>query len=86
MQQASINIVLATGLTFVILTGGIDLAVGSILAVSAVTAVSMTLGPASSLAIPAALLVGLTMGAINGSLIAFFLFVNTVVLDHRKAD
>ena len=72
MQQASINIVLATGLTFVILTGGIDLAVGSILAVSAVTAVSMTLGPASSLAIPAALLVGLTMGAINGSLIAFF--------------
>jgi ribose transport system permease protein len=72
MQQASINIVLATGLTFVILTGGIDLAVGSVLAVSAVTAVSMTLGPASSLAIPAALLVGLTMGAINGSLIAFF--------------
>ena len=72
MQQASINIVLATGLTFVILTGGIDLAVGSILAVSAVTAVSMTLGPASSLAIPAALLVGLAMGAINGSLIAFF--------------
>jgi len=72
MQQASINIVLATGLTFVILTGGIDLAVGSVLAVSAVTAVSMTLGPASSLAIPAALLVGLAMGAINGSLIAFF--------------
>jgi ribose transport system permease protein len=72
MQQASINIVLATGLTFVILTGGIDLAVGAVLAVSAVTAVSMTLGPASSLAIPAALLVGLTMGAINGSLIAFF--------------
>jgi ribose transport system permease protein len=72
MQQASINIVLATGLTFVILTGGIDLAVGAVLAVSAVTAVSMTLGPASSLAIPAALLVGLAMGAINGSLIAFF--------------
>jgi ribose transport system permease protein len=72
MQQASINIVLATGLTFVILTGGIDLAVGSVLAVSAVTAVSMSLGGASALAIPAALLVGLAMGAINGSLIAFF--------------
>ena len=72
MQQASINIVLATGLTFVILTGGIDLAVGSVLAVSAVTAVSMSLGPASALAIPAALLVGLVMGALNGSLIAFF--------------
>ena len=28
-QQASINIVLAAGMTFVILTGGIDLSVGS---------------------------------------------------------
>jgi ribose transport system permease protein len=72
MQQASINIVLATGLTFVILTGGIDLAVGSVLAVSAVTAVSMSLGGASALAIPAGLLVGLVLGAVNGSLIAFF--------------
>ena len=40
MQQASINIVLAAGMTFVILTGGIDLSVGSVLAVSAVVAVS----------------------------------------------
>jgi ribose transport system permease protein len=32
----------------------------------------MSLGSASALAIPAALLVGLAMGAINGSLIAFF--------------
>jgi ribose transport system permease protein len=31
IRQASINIVLATGMTFVILTGGIDLSVGSIL-------------------------------------------------------
>ena len=37
-QQASINIVLAAGMTFVILTGGIDLSVGSILAASAVAA------------------------------------------------
>ena len=35
LQQASINIVLAAGMTFVILTGGIDLSVGSILAASA---------------------------------------------------
>ncbi|MBS1225595.1 MAG: inner-rane translocator, partial [Proteobacteria bacterium] len=38
VRQASINIVLATGMTVVILTGGIDLSVGSVLAVSAVTA------------------------------------------------
>ncbi len=31
-RQASINIVLAAGMTFIILTGGIDLSVGSILA------------------------------------------------------
>ena len=37
-QQASINTVLAAGMTFVILTGGIDLSVGSILAASAMAA------------------------------------------------
>lgn len=43
LRQASINIVLATGMTFVILTGGIDLSVGSILAISAVVAVLVSL-------------------------------------------
>ena len=38
-QQAAINTVLAAGMTFVILTGGIDLSVGSILAASAMAAV-----------------------------------------------
>src|ERR1700757_2264140 len=37
-QQASINIVLAAGMTFVILTGGIDLSVGSVLSAAAVAA------------------------------------------------
>jgi len=32
LQQAAVNTVLAAGMTFVILTGGIDLSVGSILA------------------------------------------------------
>lgn len=71
LQQASINIVLATGMTFVILTGGIDLAVGAVLAVSAVTAVAMSLTSLSLLAIPLALLVGLIFGSINGALVAF---------------
>jgi ribose transport system permease protein len=71
LQQASINIVLAAGMTFVILTGGIDLAVGSVLAISAVTAVSVSLTSFSFLAIPAALLMGLFFGLINGSLVAF---------------
>jgi ribose transport system permease protein len=69
-QQASINAVLGAGMTFVILTGGIDLSVGSILAASAVVAllVSNTLG---DLGILAALLAGLAIGLGNGVLIAF---------------
>lgn len=72
LRQASINIVLATGMTFVILTGGIDLSVGSVLGVSAVVAVLVSLLPALGwAAIPAALLVGLLLGLVNGALIAF---------------
>ncbi len=70
-QQASINIVLAAGMTFVILTGGIDLSVGALLAVAAVVAVAMSLSGLAWLAIPMALIAGLALGAVNGSLIAF---------------
>ena len=72
LRQASINIVLATGMTFVILTGGIDLSVGSILGVCAVVAVLTSLLPGIGwFAIPVALLVGLGIGLVNGALIAF---------------
>jgi ribose transport system permease protein len=69
-QQASINAVLGAGMTFVILTGGIDLSVGSILAAAAVVALltSTTLG---HLGIVAGLLTGLVIGLGNGVLIAF---------------
>ncbi|MER9244568.1 ribose ABC transporter permease [Mesorhizobium sp. M0590] len=72
MQQSSINIVLAAGMTFVILTGGIDLSVGSILAASAMVAVMVSLVPDwGLLGVPAAILVGLGFGVINGLLIAY---------------
>lgn len=71
-RQASINIVLAAGMTFVILTGGIDLSVGSILGSTAVVALVCSVDPAlSSYAVPAALAVGLLMGMLNGGLVAF---------------
>ncbi|KJH71032.1 ABC transporter permease subunit [Aliterella atlantica] len=71
-RQASINIVLATGMTFVILTGGIDLSVGSILAVSAVVSVLVSLIPGLGwAAVLAGLLVGLALGLLNGALITF---------------
>ncbi len=72
MQQASINAVLAAGMTFVILTGGIDLSVGSILALAAVVAVGATITPGLAwAAIPLALLAGAACGLVNGSLIAW---------------
>ena len=69
--QASVNMVLAAGMTFVILTGGIDLSVGAILAVSAVAALQVSLTSFGLLAIPAAVLVGLGFGLLNGALIAY---------------
>ncbi|WP_217446834.1 ABC transporter permease subunit [Cupriavidus basilensis] len=71
-QQASINMVLAAGMTFVILTGGIDLSVGSILSISAVVAMLVSLMPQlGMLSVPAALLCGLLFGIVNGALVAF---------------
>ncbi len=71
-QQSSINIVLAAGMTFVILTGGIDLSVGSILAASAMVAVLVSLVPDwGMLGIPTAILIGLGFGVINGLLVAY---------------
>ncbi len=71
-QQASINTVLAAGMTFVILTGGIDLSVGSILAAAAMAGLIASLVPGwGLLGIPAALVTGLFFGLLNGLLIAF---------------
>ena len=71
-QQAAINTVLAAGMTFVILTGGIDLSVGSILATAAMAALIFSLIPGwGYLGIPAALITGTFFGFLNGALIAF---------------
>ncbi|GAA4708358.1 ABC transporter permease [Brevibacillus fulvus] len=71
LRQISINALIAFGMTFVILTGGIDLSVGSILALSsALTAGFMAGGMDTYLAVLLGLLGGAVMGAINGLLIA----------------
>jgi ribose transport system permease protein len=72
VRQASINIVLAAGMTFVILTGGIDLAVGSVLGFTAVIAVVVSLLPGLSwAAVPMALLAGLVVGVLTGMTVAY---------------
>lgn len=71
-RQASINMVLATGMTLIILTGRIDLSVGSILAATAVIGLQISQIPGlqwATILIPLA--AGLFMGLVNGVLIAY---------------
>ncbi len=71
LRQASINGLLAFGLTVVIISGGIDLSVGSILAVSSmVMALMINSGTNPFIAMIVALLIGAIVGIINGVLIA----------------
>ncbi|UZJ79318.1 ribose ABC transporter permease [Fictibacillus sp. KU28468] len=71
LRQVSINALIAFGLTFVILTGGIDLSVGSMLALSgAITAGLMAGGTDPVIAMLAGLAAGTVMGAINGIIIS----------------
>lgn len=71
-QQTAINAIIAVGLTFVIITAGIDLSVGSIMAFSGVVLASvLNAGMPIPLAISIGLLVGLACGSINGLLIAY---------------
>lgn len=70
LRQVSINALIAFGMTFVILTGGIDLSVGSILALSsALMAGMIASGLDPILAILAAAVLGALMGAVNGLLV-----------------
>ncbi|MEE9573810.1 MAG: ribose ABC transporter permease [Candidatus Neomarinimicrobiota bacterium] len=72
VQQTSINAIIAVGLTFVIISAGIDLSVGSILAFSGVVLASvLNAGYPITLAITAGLMVGLACGFVNGLLIAY---------------
>ncbi len=71
LRQVSINALIAFGMTFVILTGGIDLSVGAILALSsALMAGMMVSGLDPVLAIGFACLIGALLGAVNGAFIA----------------
>ncbi|RCW49511.1 ABC transporter permease [Paenibacillus prosopidis] len=70
-KQVSITAILAAGMTLVILTGGIDLSVGSTVALSGVISVLITnagVNPIIAMLVGAA--IGLAAGAINGYLTA----------------
>jgi len=70
LMQASINLIIALGMTFVIATGGIDLSVGSIVGLSGmIMAKLLILGVSLPLTLGITLLCGVLMGAVNGILI-----------------
>jgi len=70
-EQTAINAIIAVGMTFVILSGGIDLSVGSIVALSGVVLASALQHEwPIALAMLACVAVGATCGLVNGSLIA----------------
>jgi ribose transport system permease protein len=63
LEQTSINAVIAVGMTFVILSGGIDLSVGSLVALSGVALAGAL---RAGVPLPVALLAGLATGAAAG--------------------
>ena len=70
IRQSSIIGIMAVGVTFVILSGGIDLSVGSVMAVSGMIAAgSMQNGAGMGVAILIALAVGIAAGLVNGLLV-----------------
>ena len=69
--QISVNGVISLGMTFVILTGGIDLSVGSVVAISgAVTAATIQSTGSITIGIVSALFTGVFVGVINGIVVA----------------
>ena len=71
LRQVSISALIAFGMTFIILTGGIDLSVGSTLALTgAVAATMLASGFDPILTIFITLILGAILGAINGVIIA----------------
>lgn len=72
LRQMSVYGILACGMTMVIISGGIDLSVGSILALAAVCCAKMAIhwGYSGWLVLPACLIIGGACGAVSGFLTA----------------
>ena len=71
LQQTSVNAIMAVGMTLVILTSGIDLSVGSLLALTGAIAASIVGIEVNALvAVAAALAAGAAIGAVTGVIVA----------------
>ncbi|MEQ5225856.1 ribose ABC transporter permease [Proteus cibi] len=71
LQQTSVNAIMAVGMTLVILTSGIDLSVGSLLALTGAVAASMVGADVNALvAVVGALALGAAIGGVTGVIVA----------------
>lgn len=71
LQQTSVNAIMAVGMTLVILTSGIDLSVGSLLALTGAVAASMVGADVNAfVAVAGALALGAVIGACTGVIVA----------------
>jgi len=68
--QLAVTLLVAVGMTLVIATGGIDLSVGSVMAIAAAVA-AVTLDRGLVVAVPAALAAALAVGLLNGAFVAY---------------
>ena len=71
LRQISTNLYLASGMTMILICGGIDLSVGSIIAITGVTAGTLlNMGLPIPLVILGCLMMGALYGTINGTIIS----------------
>jgi ribose transport system permease protein len=70
-RQIAFTAIIALGVFFVILTGGIDLSVGSVVGLSGyICGLTMAAGASPAVAVAAGLLTGAAVGAVNGAIVA----------------
>ena len=84
LQESARYLMIATGMTLVISTAGIDLSVGSVMAVAGAAAMQLlSAGVNVWMVILLSLLIGLAIGCINGALVSILglqPFITTLIL------
>ncbi|MDG6882769.1 ribose ABC transporter permease [Phocoenobacter uteri] len=71
LRQTSVNAIIAVGMTFVILTAGIDLSVGSVLALTGAIAASLiSMEMSIFIVVPLTLICGILLGGVSGFIVA----------------
>jgi len=71
LRQAAVYVIMGLGMSFVMMTGGVDLSQGSLLALVGVVAASIIENVGSiPLAILAAIAVGVVVGTVNGTIVS----------------